>query len=451
MNKSRSNRLILLIISILAIIAVVFGFYKIISATGAFVSLSENNTVSENTQTESEIQNEQPENPEVLPVEPEPVEPVVPEKIYRNISFAAAGDILVHTNVYSYARELAEGTESEYDFKPMFSAVKDIISSADIAYVNQETPCAGKERGYSGYPTFNTPDEIADAVIDAGFDIVNIANNHMLDKGEKGHARNIEFWSGKPVTLIGGYTSREDYENIRIIEHDGVKIALLAYTYGTNGLVLPSSSPYVIPYESYDEIDRQTKIARELADVLIVSVHWGYEDNFIPSDNQKRLAQLMANNGVDAVIGTHPHVLQPIEWIERPDGHKTLVAYSLGNFISTMMYGRNMLGGILRFNIAETDNGFVIEQPELIPTITYYQMGFKKPTILLYSEFTDEMHSKHGTRKYDSRMSKSYLDGILTQYISHDYIKDPYYNEIYGITEAVSEESAPDTVEDITA
>ena len=368
----------------------------------------------------------------------------MPEKTYRNISFCAVGDILVHTNVYKYASQLAQGTEYEYDFKPMFENIKEIISSADIAFANQETPCAGKERGYSGYPTFNTPDEIADAVLYAGFDIVNIANNHMLDKGEKGHARNIEFWSSKPVTLIGGYKDRDDYENIRVIEKDGVKIALLAYTYGTNGLVLPSSSPLVVPYENYDEMKRQTKLARNMADVVIVAMHWGHEDNFLPSSNQKELARMMANNGVDVIIGSHPHVLQPVEWLERPDGKKTLVAYSIGNLISTMMYSRNMLGGIFRFNIAETDDGFAIENAEIIPTMTYYQSGFSKPTIYLYSHFTEEMQRAHGAHKYDSSMSTKYLNGILTKYISHDFIFDPYYNEMYGITEPAEAEPAAD-------
>ena len=111
----------------------------------------------------------------------------------------------------------------------------------------------------------------------------------------------------------------------------------MAYTYGTNGLVLPSSSPLVVPYENYDEINRQTKLARNMADVVIVAMHWGHEDNFLPSSNQKELARMMANNGVDVIIGSHPHVLQPVEWLERPDGKKTLVAYSIGNLISTMM------------------------------------------------------------------------------------------------------------------
>ncbi len=359
----------------------------------------------------------------------------LPQDIFSNrrLSFAAAGDVIVHSNVYRYASQLANGTDAEYDFKPIFENVKKIISSADIAFVNQETPCAGKELGYAGYPNFNTPDEIADAITETGFDVVNIANNHMLDKGERGHKRNIDFWNSKPVTLVGGYKSKEEYNNIKVIEQNGIKIAFLAYTYSTNGIVLPSSSSYVIPYENVGEIDRQTKKARDLADIVIVSMHWGVEDQFVPNANQKRLAGIMADNCVDVIIGTHPHVLQNIEFIDRPDGKKTLVAYSLGNLISTMMYPRNMLGGIITFDIVENDNGFDIENVDLTPTMTYYKADVVAPTVYLYENFTDEMARLHGCHAFDSpNMSKSYLDSILKRYVNGKYVTNSEFDSIYN-------------------
>ena len=385
-------------------------------------------------------ENEGETEPPVVP--DEPIVPPVPVKEYKNISFAAAGDILVHTNVYKYASQLAAGTDAEYDFKPMFRNIKDIISSADLAFVNQETPSAGKERGYSGYPTFNTPDEIADAVLDTGFDIVSIANNHMLDKGSTGYARNIDFWNSKGVLLLGGFKNREDYNTIRVLEHDGVKIAFLSYTYGTNGINLPAGSELVIPLENYDEIDRQTKEARAMADVDIVSMHWGHEDWFKPSDNQKNLARLMADNGVDVIIGHHSHTLQPIEWLDRPDGKKTLCAYSLGNLISTMMYSRNMLGAILTFDINETDDGFVIENPEMIPYMNYYKSGFSEPTLYLYKDFTDEMLNSHGCRKYDGYISRNYLNKIITDTIDKQFIKDEYCLSLYPADAPAAEVAA---------
>ena len=189
-KKNNSNTPFFLIIMIPLLLVLIFALVAA-SKSGGLYEVSDNNSDitdidSQKNQNldETKHSGQNKIDNEVIPE---------PKKEYRNITFAAAGDILVHTNVYKYASQLAQGTDAEYDFKPMFANIKEIISSADLAYVNQETPCAGKERGYSGYPTFNTPDEIADAVLDTGFDIVNIANNHMLDKGESGLARNIDF------------------------------------------------------------------------------------------------------------------------------------------------------------------------------------------------------------------------------------------------------------------
>ncbi len=417
----------------LAIIVLVTIIVLIVSAVSGIISLFKGDVNLEDFKHESSV---------IASMEREIREPdqsierkTVPVELFSNrkLSFAAAGDVIVHSNVYRYASQLAQGTDADYDFKPIFTNIKDIISSADVAFVNQETPCAGKELGHSGYPTFNTPDEISDAIIETGFDIVNIANNHMLDKGERGHKRNIDFWNSKPVTLIGGYKSREEYNNIKLIEQNGIKIALLAYTYATNGIVLPSTSNCVIPYENKNEIDRQTKKAREIADVVIVSMHWGVEDQFLPNSNQKQLAQLMANNCVDVIIGTHPHVLQNIEFLDRPDGKKTLVAYSLGNLISTMMYSRNMLGGILTFDISETENGFNIENVKLTPTMTYYKNDVVAPTIYLYENFTDQMASLHGANAFDKgNMTKSYLNNILKKYVDGEFVSESCFDSIYN-------------------
>ena len=412
-----------LIIAILAVYAITKG--------GVALDISDTKKADEKDKTVSEVIDSEKSAFEEEEIIPEPIVIPEPVKEYRSISFAAAGDILVHTNVYNYASQLAQGTDAEYDFKPMFTNIKPIIESADLAFVNQETPSAGKDRGYSGYPTFNTPDEIADAVVDLGFDIVSVANNHMLDKGASGLERNIDFWNSKGVLLIGGYKNKEDYNTIRVLEHDGVKIAFLAYTYGTNGITLPASSELYIPVENFDEIDRQTKEARAMADVVIVSMHWGYEDWFKASDNQKKLAKMMADNCVDVIIGHHSHTLQPIEWIDRPDGKRLLCTYSLGNLISTMMYSRNMLGAILTFDINETDDGFVIENPKMTPYMNYYKSGFSQPTLYLYKDFTDEMLQNHGCRKYDSSISRRYLDKIITDTIGKEFINDEYCITLY--------------------
>lgn len=433
-NKRRTNpkrafyAALLRVIAILLCLLVVFGLAMLIRKLGFSVKLGDD---SQNT--DSDISSELPENPD----EPDSYDGTLPpelpiEPTYRHATFAAAGDVLVHTNVYKYASQLAEGTDAEFDFKPIFANIKDVISSVDAAYVNQETICGGSELGYSGYPAFNTPDEIAPALLDTGFDIVNIANNHMLDKGERGLARAIDFWNGQGITLLGGFKSKEDYENIRIHEVNGISIAFLSYTYWTNGYVLPSASEYVVPMMDADEIDRQTKAAREIADIVMVSMHWGDEDSFTPNAEQERLALLMANNNVDVILGMHPHVLQRIEWLDRPDGKRTLCVYSLGNLISTMMYSRNMLGGIIRFDITEDENGFTIEEPELIPTMVHYSAGYVAPTLYLFKDYTEEMQRTHGSARNEKQKDLSYLNGILTSTIPAEFIKEPSLRALYA-------------------
>lgn len=417
---------LLTVLTVLLCAAILFGIVFLVRKIGFTISLNDKEQQTDTKDPNGTEHNESPDKPQDILPDP------IPEPVYRHATFAAAGDILVHTNVYKYAAQLAQGTDKEYDFKPIFANVKEIISSADASYVNQETICGGKELGYSGYPMFNTPDEIAEAVVDTGFDIVNIANNHMLDKGERGLSRAIDFWNEQPVMLIGGFKDKEDYENIRIYEVNDIKIAFLAYTDWTNGLTLPSSSSFVVPYTDKEEIDRQTKAAREMADIVMVSMHWGVEDNFVPNEQQTELAALMAKNNVDVVLGMHPHVLQTIERIPRSDGKEMLCAYSLGNFISTMLYSRNMLGGILRFDINENENGFSIENVELIPTMVHYSAGFASPTIYLFKDYTQEMQLTHGSRKYDNPPKDiSYLNGILTKYIPKEFIKDPTLQSLY--------------------
>lgn len=351
----------------------------------------------------------------------------------KRVSFVACGDIIVHSTVLADSKELAAGTDKEYDFVPMFSNVSDIISGADLAFVNQESPYGGPERGYSGYPMFNTPDQEGYDLMELGFDIINLANNHMLDSGTSGYARTVEFWKRQPVTYIGGYTDKEDYNNIRVIEKNGISIALLSYTYSTNGISLASSSNMVIPLCDENgtyEIDRMTKKARELADIVMVSVHWGNEDWFKPSDLQKRQMQVMVNNGVDVIIGTHPHVLEPMEWQERPDGGRTLVIYSLGNFLSGMLYMRNMVGGIAGFDLVKVGDTAFVDSPYFIPTVCQYNTSWRKFKIYKFSDYTEELLNSHRCQRIsDPGNTMKYLRSIIDNAIPSEFLIEDFYSE----------------------
>ncbi len=344
------------------------------------------------------------------------------------VSFVAVGDIIVHSTVLADSKDLAVGTDKEYNFIPMFSNVADIIKDADLAYVNQESPYGGPDRAYTGYPMFSTPDQEGYDLMELGFDIINLANNHMLDAGTKGYRRTIDFWKQQEnVTYIGGYTDKEDYENIRVIEKDGVTIALLSYTYGTNGLVLSSGSEMIIPLcdESGNaDIDRMTKKARELADIVMVSMHWGYEDWFKPSDLQKKQVEIMVNNGVDVIIGTHPHVLEPMMWKDRPDGGRTLVIYSLGNFLSGMLYMRNMVGGIAGFDIVKVGDAAFIDAPYFIPTVCQYNNSWRKFKIYRFSEYTQELLNAHRCQNIsDPGRSLAYMEKIISDAIPQEFLR----------------------------
>lgn len=387
---------------------------------------------------ETEVENIEPDETE------EPIAEVIvseePEPVVQKVTVAAVGDNIVHSSVLSDAADNAAGTDKEYDFVPMFENVIDVIEAADLAYINQESPIAGKESmGYTGYPMFNSPEQVGYDLRDMGFDIVNIANNHMLDRYTSGYQKTIDFWKGiEGITYIGGYENKDDYENIRIVEKNGITIAFLAYTYGTNGIYLDSSSEMVIPLcDSYsnDEIDRQTKLAREMADIVIVSMHWGLEhwnDNLVPTELQKQQAEIIINNNADVIIGSHPHALEPMMWQSRPDGGRTLVIYSLGNFLSGMEYMRNHVGGIAGFDIVKCDETAYVENASFIPTVCHFDNKVRNFCIYRLSEYTGELLREHGTqvRGTDSRRNFEYLKKIVDDTIPQEFLVEDFYKSV---------------------
>ncbi len=318
------------------------------------------------------------------------------------VTFLGAGDSIVHEGIWMEARRHAaeNGAERAFDFSHLFMGMKELITAADVAFINQETLMAGEAYGYSGYPRFNSPQELSKDILDAGFDVVNIANNHMLDMLPDGLQATIDYWKTQDCTLIGGYESRADYDDIRILEVNDMKIAFLSYCYGTNGLTMPDDYDLVIPYLNEADIRRQTASAAELADVILVSVHWGEDGMQAVTDEQKRYAQLFADCGVDAVIGHHPHLIQPIEWITGEHGNMMLCAYSLGNLYSLMADSRNMVGGFLCFDIVKIDDSVHLENILFRPTVFYYNTGFFGQHLYFIEAYTDEKAASHGTQNY---------------------------------------------------
>jgi len=298
------------------------------------------------------------------------------------------------------------------------AVVAAMIAEADISFINQETLMCGDGYAFSYYPRFNGPQDLGHDLAELGFDVVNIANNHMLDKGEKGLKSTIDFWNTfENVTLIGGYKNKEEYAEPHLLSVNGINIAFLSYTFMTNGLTLPSSSELVVPYPDDETVASQLSRAEQIADYVIVSVHWGDENVFAPNADQRSFAEFLAENGADAIIGHHPHVIQPIEWIDRPDGEKTLCVYSLGNFMAEMPRDYNMLGGLISFDIVQCGEKITTENVLFTPTVYYFTTAFYKNHVYLMTDFTEELASSHGLAYYGRTLTipalKKYLNNTI--------------------------------------
>ena len=253
-----------------------------------------------------------------------------------------------------------------YNFDHFFAQVKDYVSQADIAVINQETMLAGSDVGYSGYPLFNSPDQLGDAIANAGFNVVLHASNHSADKGTSGIRHAIEFWKTKSnITVLGLNETPEQRDVIRIVNVEGINIAMLNYTYSLNGLSLPAGEEYLVNImddSTRDQVLADITKASEMAEFVIVFPHWGVEYVNTQNDNQIEWANQMTDAGADLIIGTHPHVVQPVEWIETVSGNKSLCYYSLGNYISNQAwlqdYGsetafNTQLGGMAKSNYSK--------------------------------------------------------------------------------------------------
>ncbi len=266
-----------------------------------------------------------------------------------NASLIMVGDALIHGTVYQTANRYA-GYKG-YDFKPMLKHIKPIVANYDLAYYNQETILGGVELGLSTYPMFNSPTDVGDAFLDAGFNIVSLATNHTIDKGEKGVLNSRKYWNTKEnIIAAGSYSSFEERDEVHILEVNGIKYGFLSYTTYTNGLIVPKGKEYLVNVYNKDLIKSEIERYRDKVDLLIVAMHWGTEYMTYPTSAQKEIAKYLADLGVDLIIGTHPHVIEPIEYID-----DTLVIYSLGNFVSSQIGVERLTGLMLGLNIKKEE------------------------------------------------------------------------------------------------
>lgn len=311
------------------------------------------------------------------------------------------GDALIHWGVYNDAKQ----NDGSYDFKPMLEAIKPISSKYDLAYYNQETILGGASLEYSSYPRFNSPQEVGDAFVDAGFNMVSLATNHTMDKGEVGVIKSVEYWkSQENVVASGQWTSEEEREAsiTKIYEVNNIKYAFISYTIWNNGLGTPAGKSYLNNEYSSEKAATDIAKVRDNVDFVIVAMHWGTEYSFTVDNKQEEIANYLSELGVDLIIGAHPHVVQTAEYI---NNGKTFVIYSLGNFISDQNEVNRFTGlafeVTLRKNVDIEDNvshSIIDPKAEIIYTATIKRgsvnHNFK---VLPYPQLTDAQLPNHAS------------------------------------------------------
>lgn len=339
--------------------------------------------------------------------------------VVDSVSIRMVGDVLLHTPV-SDSGLMEDGN---YNYDHLFANVKNDIESADLAIVNQEVILGGRELGLSGYPAFNGAYEVGDAIVNAGFDVVLHATNHALDKGRTGVLNCINYWKTHHLEMgvVGINSTSEEQDNIYVYEKNNIKIAVLNYTYGTNGISMPSDMPYAVNLIDKDKIAKDVEKAKSISDFIIVCPHWGTEYTHTETETQIDLAQFMAELGVNLVIGTHPHVIEPIKWVEAFNGNRTLVYYSLGNFINaTSEYGTGvadrMVGGMADITIERDENGKVsIVDYGVVPLVTQMLTGTGQITTYKLSDYSEELASQNEIIERDSRFSYEYCKNLCNE------------------------------------
>lgn len=360
------------------------------------------------------------ETEEITQAETTVPEPETPDPV--TVELIMVGDMLLH-DLVQYTGEMPDGT---YNYDHFFTHIREDIQRADVAVVNQEVIIGGAVFGICGYPDFNCREEVGDALVNAGFDVVLHATNHAMDRGQKGIDNCMDFWdSSYPgIKYLGINRTEEDYENIYVYEKDGFRIAMLNYTYGLNGIALPSDRTWLVNLLREEKVKRDLQIAEEIADFTIVYPHWGTEYVYEPDSSQRKWAQLFADCGADLVLGTHPHVIEPVEWITGASGNQTLIYYSLGNFISAQSAAPRMLGAMADVTLVKDCDGMVyIRDYGVTPLVTHRVLGCGEITTYKLKDYNDELASHSTIMSIDDSFSMSMLQGLCRQVFGNLYME----------------------------
>lgn len=324
------------------------------------------------------------------------------------------GDALIHWGVYNDALQ----SDGSYDFKPQLEYIKPIASKYDLAYYNQETVLGGTELGVSSYPRFNTPQEEGDAFVDAGFNMVSLATNHTMDKGEAGVLNSVAYWKKHPDVAVSGQWSSAEERTAsvaKVYEKNNIKYAFISYTIWTNGLETPVGKEYLNNVYSPEKAKADIESVRDKVDFVIVAMHWGTEYSLRTDSKQDEIAAYLSNLGVDLIIGAHPHVVQTVEYI---NDNKTFVVYSLGNFISDQLKVENYVGLAMEVTLkkhVDVDdsviNTVVDPKAQLLYTVTNQSRGYSTNfRVIPFPKLQDNQLPNHNEvyEKYKAIVNECY-------------------------------------------
>ena len=332
------------------------------------------------------------------------------EPVNQKIRLMMVGDNLMHLSIVNSGNQ----PDGSRDYALLFEPIKEYLELADVKITNQEIIFGGNYLGFSGYPRFNSPTELGDSIVEAGFNVVLHATNHAADKGIEGMYNCIDFWAQYPDVVMTGIFREVDKENqdIGLLEIDGVTFAILNYTYSPNLSTMPTwlqghlgmlcdwdKNTGKIDFKTiHPDVLTDIQKAKELADVVVVCPHWGNEYTFVPTVYQKEFARQMTEAGADLILGTHPHVIQPIEWVKADNGNKALCYYSLGNYVSTQYKPKTMLEAMawVVFEVDDESVRIVEEETGAIPMVYQYKEDHSFENVYFLDEYTENLAQAHG-------------------------------------------------------
>ena len=353
---------------------------------------------------------------------PTPAPTPEPTPTVETVRFSATGDNLIHDGIFLQARQ--RGENGSYDFTEAYEPMRTFYEQFDVNWLNQET-LVNDAFEPSGYPLFSTPGDITDALYDIGFRVFSVSNNHSYDKGAEGIISSLEHWAAMPDDVaVAGFYNQETYDDYTYQTVNGITFGYLSYTEYTNGLPTPSESEYRVIYlDERDLISQQIADMRPNCDVLVVSCHWGVEGSHELTDFQTETAQWLADQGVDLIIGTHPHVTQTAQWLTGSGGNTTFVAYSLGNFLNAQSQPDNMVGAVLDITFQKTtqpDGSVSVEMlnPKLHGVVTQYEAGYQDIRVYPYADYTDELGAAHG----NFTLSRTQIEEVLSSSIDSEFL-----------------------------